>query len=93
MQPTEPSRYSDLLTVIIPKTLKMLTFLRPNLSAHHPMRPTFTCELPVMFPAGLVVADDAHDVLPVLVLRPRRLRVRALLAHVGGGHRGGERSA
>ena len=57
------------------------------------MWPTFTCELPVMFPAGLVVADDAHDVLPVLVLRPRRLRVRALLAHVGGGHRGGERSA
>lgn len=29
---------------------------------------TFTRVLAVMLPAGLVVADDTHDVLPVLVL-------------------------
>ena len=43
-----------------------------------------------MFPAGLVVAHNAADLLPVLVLRSRRLGVRALLADVGGRHRGGE---
>ena len=30
---------------------------------------TFACELSVVFPAGLVRADHAHNVLSVLVLR------------------------
>ena len=46
---------------------------------------TFTGELAVVFPTGLVVADHTDDVLPVLVLGASALVVGALLAHTVTG--------
>ena len=54
---------------------------------------TFTGELAVMLPAGLVAAHHAGDLLPVLVLGAGALVVRALLGDVTGRdrrHRGPE---
>ena len=45
---------------------------------------TFTCELAVVLPAGLVAAHHAGDLLPVLVLGAAALVVRALLTDVTG---------
>ena len=48
---------------------------------------TFTGELAVMLPAGLVAAHHAGDLLPVLVLGAGALVVRALLGDVTGRDR------
>ena len=52
--------------------------------------PTFAGELAVVLAAALVVADHAHDVLPVLVLGAAALVVGALLADVITGREGGD---